>query len=333
MDLASLESAVQGYFAQGLAKSSARVYKSAQNRFLSFCEQFGLQPLPLSEPLLCNFAAFLAGQHVSSRSIKAYMSGVRHLQISTGLPDPFRPLPWARLEYVLKGIKRSQAICTPASQRERLPITPSILRRIRDHWNSQAISPDIQMLWAAFLLGFFGFLHAGEFTIPGDSAFDPQCHLMPQDVTVDCREHPTMMRVVLKQSKTDPFRLGVPIFLGRSQGGICPVAAMLTYLAVRGMDEGPLFRFADGRPLTRRRLVCHLRDSLRDVGVSCDKFSGHSFRIGAATTAAACGVEDSLIKTLGRWESAAYQRYIRLPREKLAEVSAILGSHTAAAGP
>ena len=122
--------------------------------------------------------------------------------------------------------------------------------------------------------------------------------------------------------------MGVPILLGRSQGDLCPVAAMLAYLTVRGIDEGPLFRFADGRPLTRQRLVCHLRSVLRSVGVSSERFSGHSFRIGAATTAAACGIEDSLIKTLGRWESSAYQRYIRLPREKLAKVSSILCSHS-----
>ena len=262
-----------------------------------------------------------------------YLSGVRHLQISAGLPDPFRPLPWPKLEYVLKGIKRSQSIRAPAAGRERLPITPAILKKIKAYWSGQTPSPDLSMLWAAFLLGFFGFLRSGEFTVPDDSSFDPQCHLTPQDVAVDCHHHPSMVRVVLKQSKTDPFRLGVPIFLGRSNSELCPVAAILGYLVVRGFDNGPLFQFADGRPLTRQRLVHHLHKALAAVGVDPGKFSGHSFRIGAATTAAARGVEDSLIKTLGRWESAAYQRYIKLPREKLAEVSAILGRPTSNDAP
>ena len=42
-------------------------------------------------------------------------------------------------------------------------------------------------------------------------------------------------------------------------------------------------------------------------------YSGHSFRAGAATTAAKAGVEDSVIKALGRWESSAYLIYMRLP--------------------
>ena len=54
------------------------------------------------------------------------------------------------------------------------------------------------------------------------------------------------------------------------------------------------------------------------------QYAGHSFRIGAATTAAAAGVEDSIIKTLGRWESAAYLLYLRIPRERLAALSKLL---------
>ena len=107
---------------------------------------------------------------------------------------------------------------------------------------------------------------------------------------------------------------------------MCPVAAMLSYLAAHGAGSGPLFQFSDGRYLTRDRLVCELRRVLAAANIDMSQYCGHSFRIGAATTAARAGVEDSLIKTMGRWESVAYLRYIRTSKDQLAAVTARLSS-------
>ena len=67
-----------------------------------------------------------------------------------------------------------------------------------------------------------------------------------------------------------------------------------------------------------------LRSTLNKAGIDSSKFSGHSFRIGAASVAAARGVEDSTIQTLGRWKSESFKRYIRMPREELARISQII---------
>ena len=68
------------------------------------------------------------------------------------------------------------------------------------------------------------------------------------------------------------------------------------------------------------------RSALSKAGVDPSKFCGHSFRIGAATTAAANGVEDAIIKTLGRWRSLAYLDYVKIPRQQLAFYSRVLCS-------
>ena len=175
-------------------------------------------------------------------------------------------------------------------------------------------------------MGFFGFMQAGEFTIPSDRSYDPSCHLSVSDVAVDSHSKPSLLQVHLRMSKTDPFRRGVSIYLGNTSNDLCPVAAVLSYLAIRPGTPGPLFVFEDGRYLTRDRLVHNLRDILAQVGVNATHFSGHSFRIGAATTAAAKGVPDSTIKMLGRWESSAYLLYIRTPRDQLAAISGTLSA-------
>ena len=77
--------------------------------------------------------------------------------------------------------------------------------------------------------------------------------------------------------------------------------------------------FADGRFLTRQLFVQAVHQALEAKGVSSAQYAGHSFRIGAATTA---GLFDALIKMLGRWESLAYNTlYICTPRSKLCNVA------------
>ena len=147
---------------------------------------------------------------------------------------------------------------------------------------------------------------------------------------MDSHASPSYLAVRIKVSKTDPFRQGVTIYLGRTYSRICPVGALLSYLIKRGSGSGPLFTFDDGRYLTRERFVRAVKDALSAAGVDASKYAGHSFRIGAATTAANCGVQDSLIKTMGRWESAAYTAlYIRTPKERICAVAATLARQRA----
>ena len=53
-------------------------------------------------------------------------------------------------------------------------------------------------------------------------------------------------------------------------------------------------------------------------------FSSHSFRIGAATSAAAVGLPDHLIQTLGRWTGQAYRRYTRTAPDTFLSVVPLL---------
>ena len=268
-------------------------------------------------------------------TIQSYLSGLRFHQISAGLPDPaFTSLP--RLSYILKGIRK----VTPAHTRgKRLPITLDLLRRIHAIWSRGPWTFDKAMLWAACCLGFFGFMRAGEFTEQSPQQ-NSEPILSASDISIDSREKPCVLIVHLKRSKTDPFGVGAYLHLGRTDDDIlCPVSAVLAYMAVRppGPGPGPLFDFHDGSPLSRARLVQHVRQALSQAGVDTVQYNGHSFRIGAATTAAQAGLSDSLIQTLGRWKSSAFISYIRTPpsrgdsgsckaRQALASISGLVMS-------
>ena len=279
-----------------------------------------LAPFPLKEDTLCRYVAHLSTEHLKHCTIKSYLSALRFVQIQQGLGDPFQQTSMPLLEYVLAGIKRTQARSS-APPKPRLPITPQLLGKLQQQWVLKPPTQEGLMLWAAACTGFFGFLRSGEFTVPSPGAYNKEVHLDLEDLAIDSHASPSMIRVHIKQSKTDPFRKGADIYLGATGTTICTVQALWQYLAVRGPTPGPLFRLESGAPLTRATLVNSLQQALRNAGVDAAAFNGHSFRIGAATTAAKCGIEDSLIQTLGRWKSTAYLHYIKLPREQLAAIS------------
>lgn len=72
------------------------------------------------------------------------------------------------------------------------------------------------------------------------------------------------------------------------------------------LPPGSIFRFVNGRFLTRDRLVIATCLALWQTGMDESRYAGHSFSIGEAMTAALNAVPDSLIRTLGSWESSVY---------------------------
>ena len=109
------------------------------------------------------------------------------------------------------------------------------------------------------------------------------------------------IRFHIKQLKTDQFRQGHAVIIGSTTSQPCPVAALLAYVTVCPSDAADaLFRYRSGRPLTRQALTEKLRQRLPLTGTPNSRdYAGHSFRIGAATTAAMACTPDWLIRAMG----------------------------------
>ena len=183
MDIHRLDQAVQQYYAAALTSSTHKTYTAAERKYLSFCTEFSITPIPTSENVLCYFAACMGQQGLAASSIRTYLSGIRQLQIASGHSDPhIDNMP--RLRQVLKGIK-IQAAQSGKTTHSRLPITPSILRKLKSIWIDCDPSFDDLMLWAASVTTFFTFCRSGEITVEKESSYDPQIHLSYSDVAVD----------------------------------------------------------------------------------------------------------------------------------------------------
>ena len=90
------------------------------------------------------------------------------------------------------------------------------------------------------------------------------------------------------------------------------------YLTLRprgGGEGGRCFFRAFGRfPLVRSEFNTLLKRCVEFVDLPVQFFSAHSFRIGAATSAAMLGMSDAMIRNMGRWSSNTFKRYIRIDK-------------------
>ena len=149
---------------------------------------------------------------------------------------------------------------------------------------------------------FFGFLRCAEFTVINGKDFDPTCNLCLGDLTF----HAAHVERLLKSSKTDPFRHGITIQLFKNSDccKLCPYTALQIYIWRRNNKfsyqrnpSEPLFLAEDGTPLTRSLFIFHVKQMISRLGLNTSHFSGHSFRVGASTSASSARLEDHLIKT------------------------------------
>ena len=215
-----------------------------------------------------------------------------------------------RLTSVLLGVKRLH--CAPS--RPRLPITYPLLQRICKFLQVGFFSPLMDLvIETACTIGFFAFLRCGEFTCRG--TFDPSVNLCISDIQI----FKDYLTVTLKVSKTDPFRKGITLSLFKTsvKNGVCPHEVIIEYLTVRRRSSTSpsdvLFITDRGVALSRTVFIDALRTVLGKLGLKPELYSGHSLRIGAATSAGSVRMEDHLIKMLGRWSSDCYRRYIQTP--------------------
>ena len=271
----------------GLAPATLRSYATGQSRYRRICQRLSILLLPTSERTLCLFAAALTEQQLTHKTTKCYLSAVRRLDNQYGHEHPFSSA-FPKLTSVLHGVRRTLG---EGHTRQRLSITPMRLRAIKTVWSQQPCSYDTVMLWADCCTGFFGFLRAGEFTVSSLSVFGCASYFTPRDIMTYSHEKPTLVRLHLEQSKTDPFSRSADVYLGRSANDFCPVSSLLADTAVRGNRLGPRFIFSDSCPLSRVRLMQKVQWALSSARLDCSRFTSHSFRIGTATTANARGID------------------------------------------
>ena len=256
--------------------------------------------LPVSANEVLHFISYLDLYQFASASITTYVTAISFVHKMGDVHDPTASF---RVQKVLSAINKLHG-----RNDSRLPITLFILSSL-----TSALPTAIKnsyhrsLLHAMFTIAFFGLCRIGEITMQPDGEVSismKQLQLSSDSVTLSITH--------FKHSKSQRPIL-IKMFK-QSDETICPVLAMMNYLKCRKDHEGPLFCFADGKPVTRTFFAKHIKSCLNFCGLDTKQYSSHSFRIGGASYLASLGLSDTQIKTIGRWDSNAFLRYIRNQR-------------------
>jgi len=283
----------------GLAPATRKTYRTPQRLFAEFASQHQLTDvLPPAEDTVCFWMGWLALRPVRYTTIRTYLSALRSLCIDLGYNNPIQG---PRIQRVFRGIKKDQG--ANSGLPPKFPITFDILRRIQQYINHD--SAEDRLIWAAITTAVAGLFRIGELTSSALTTSEPHRILRMANLTW----HGTHFDIKLSASKTDPFREEVT----QSVFHRIAVRAMANYLYRRSTPITPgsyLFSRDDGRPLSRAHLLASTKALLGKAQIDISKHYGLSFRRGGATSLATAGVEDRLIKVIGRWHSAAFEVYI-----------------------
>jgi len=295
------------YLNANIAEKTAKIYRQKHNAYKKFCKQLLL--LRYSQKSISMYASHLADFNTYSyiiqciTAIKYYMKRVR------------KPRKMLHLKQVLAGIKR--CISNHPVRPTRLPITPQkltiIKRRLRRIIHNRH---DRRLLWCACLFAYFGFLRVSEYTNPKTWTHMKESRTLTWSRVTIKKNH---IFIVLKKSKTDQTQHGTTVTIATNNTPSCPIKAYNKYIKVRGEHNGPFFQFKNRSFLTPQRFNKVIKKALPAEAQGV--YTSHSFRIGAASTAAAQNYPNYIIQQLGRWTSDAYMRYIKINQDFCTQVS------------
>lgn len=265
--------AARRYAGRSRAESTWRGYRSAWERFETWCGSIGATALPATPDTVAMFVAAEADAGRANATLEHRLSAIRLVHLGAGHPSPHNAL--AVVE-VMRGVRRDrhgQARFRPrkveAALDERLcamvdTLRSESLRDLRDR--------------AMLLYGFATALRCSE--------------LVRLDVA-DIESGPRGDLVHIRYSKGDQIGTGQRVAALSVWGSpYCPVRSLRTWLRAAGIQSGPLFRavrrsgsIAPHR-LSAKTVVRLIKRTAADAGFDARRYAGHSLRRGFLTSAA-----------------------------------------------
>jgi hypothetical protein len=305
----------------GLARSTWSTYGTAERMLAKCAKSTGRKlELPLNQEDVLEFVGWLIGErNIKAATVNSYLAGIRQMHIMKGIEPPM--LRTSLVKFLLKGKANLDNIkARTKNEAKRLPMTMNMMRLLKEEIRRWEADLDLKLLlWAVATMAFHGAFRIHELLCRLESEFDPDFALLGKDVKLkEGADGVLALEVKLKCPKESKSGKVVVVDIFASGGTLCPVKAFTRWQSKTTKTENmPLFRDNKGVPMTGSKINNYLKFLLsKHVDYKKGKFTGHSFRIGLATTLGTLGFSDADVKEAGRWSSNVHEIYMKLPRRR-----------------
>ena len=309
-----LEARIQEIITAAYRPSTLKSYGSGLASFLRFCDENGIPEhhrIPCSQDTLAGFIVSLTGTF-SGSAISGYVAGVRAWHI-------IHRHQWAVDQTELQALLKGAENLAPESSKRpaRQPFTPDLIICLRNAMDLS--SPLDAAVFACLTTCFYTCARLGEFTVPNLASFQVSRHITPAGVQVkEDREGRTVHAFFLPCTKSSPT--GEEVFWAHQDGLSDPLWAWQNHCTVNEPPQNThLFSYRYGaghRPLTKSAFLKRISAVTRTLGLL--PLQGHSLRIGGTLEYLLRGVPFDVVKSIGRWASDAFTRYLREHAQVLA---------------
>lgn len=306
----SLETArdsATAYALQAKADNTRKAYRAGVRAWCAWADRHALPCLPARSADIAAFLADERGRGLAPSTLELRRAAITYLHRLAGCAVPTAD---AAIGETMTGIRRTAARdgFTP---RRKAAATQDVLATI-------VTAIDLSKLAgmrdrALLLMGFYGAFRRSELA------------------SIEIRHVALVSKgllVTLPQSKGDRQGKGVEIALPYTKDQYCPVKAYGAWLAVSGIQDGPVFRrvrkegtvAVEGdiravglQPLTDRSIARIIQARASAAGLDGKAFGGHSLKRGALTTGMDAGAHPVKLKRLARHATyAALGDYLEL---------------------
>ena len=301
-----LDRDIATYRQAAYAETTKSTYLSQLRCYLAFCNSYGYTPVPVLSLHLYRYVAYL-GTRLKPSSIKQYLNVIRILHVENGYQSPLKD-DWT-LKTILSGIYRIKGLTV----NRKFPITVQMLFQIKSVLCDTS-SFDLTF-WAPCLVAFYGMMRKSSLFPSEMSGVRLQLQ--------HCIVHDWGLSLVMRYSKTVQYKERQTfVALPWNRNAIlCPARTLLISVKMSGSyrPDHSLFSYKLGsriHQMTYSLFTSKLKSVFGSLGISCHKYSGHSFRRGGATHAICSGLPAEIIKSQGDWKSLAYLGYIDVVNSK-----------------